>query len=131
MTDNLGDSRLTIQSNNQSMPLAPSLPSLPTIYAGREEKYVREKLVGEEAVSRFYGRYKNIEKVRDIEEFRSELNPLTVILTVLESYNIPPKRMEVIKIKGEEATLDLNNCALGSGLSIRAVSEIVAKVEVF
>lgn len=34
-------------------------------------------------------------------------------------------------MRGHEAILDLHNCALGSGVSIKAVSEIVSKVRVF
>lgn len=37
----------------------------------------------------------------------------------------------MIKLKGEEAILDLKNCGLGSGLSIKAVAEIIEKVKVF
>jgi hypothetical protein len=31
-----------------------------------------------------------------MEELRLEFNPITAILTILEHYNIPPKRMEVV-----------------------------------
>jgi hypothetical protein len=39
--------------------------------------------------------------------------------------------MQVVKLKGEEAMLDLRNCALGSGVSIRAIAEIIEKVDIF
>jgi hypothetical protein len=39
--------------------------------------------------------------------------------------------MELIKLKGEEAILDLKNCALGAGISIKAISEIIEKVKIF
>lgn len=66
-----------------------------------------------------------------MQNFKLQFNPLTVILTILEHYNIPPKRMQVIKLKGEEAILDLKNCGLGNGVSIKAVAQIIEKVKVF
>ena len=47
---------------------------------------------------------------------------MTVILTILENYNIPPKKMEVIKVKGYADILYLRNCGLGNGVSIRAIT---------
>jgi len=39
--------------------------------------------------------------------------------------------MQIIKLKGEEAILDLKNCALGGSVSIKAISEIIEKVSIF
>lgn len=39
--------------------------------------------------------------------------------------------IQVIKLKGAEAILDLKNCGLGGGISIKAISEIIQKVRIF
>jgi hypothetical protein len=62
----MSDSRMEIQENNRSFPMVPSLPlkQQQIYFPPREEKYIKEKFVGQEAISKFYNRYKNIEKVR-------------------------------------------------------------------
>jgi hypothetical protein len=62
---------------------------------------------------------------------QKEYNPITVILTILESYNIPPKRMDIIKLKGSESILDLNQIGLGQSISIKAISDILEKLKYF
>lgn len=62
---------------------------------------------------------------------RKEYNPITVILTILESYNIPPKRMDIIKLRGNESILDLNQIGLGQSISIKAISDILEKLKYF
>lgn len=54
-----------------------------------------------------------------------------MILTILESYNIPPKRMDIIKLRGSESILDLNHIGLGQSISIRAISDILQKLNYF
>jgi hypothetical protein len=62
---------------------------------------------------------------------QQQYNPITVILTILESYNIPPKRMDIIKLKGNESILDLNQIGLGHSVSINAISDILQKLKYF
>jgi hypothetical protein len=62
---------------------------------------------------------------------QQQYNPITVILTILESYNIPPKRMDIIKLKGSESILDLNQIGLGHSVSINAISDILQKLKYF
>lgn len=62
---------------------------------------------------------------------KKQSNPLTVILTILENYNIPPKRMDIIKIKGAQSILDLNHIGLGQSISIKAISEILDSLKYF
>ena len=46
--------------------MVPNIPKrgAPLYSIPKEEKYIREKFVGQEAVNKFYNRYKNIERVR-------------------------------------------------------------------
>jgi hypothetical protein len=61
----LADSRFEIQENNQSFPMINfPLKQQQIYFPPREEKYIKEKFVGQEAISKFYNRYKNIEKIR-------------------------------------------------------------------
>lgn len=50
---------------------------------------------------------------------------------MLDMYNLPPKRMEIIKLKGSEAILDLRNCGLGRGVGARIISELVSHLDNF
>jgi Ran GTPase-activating protein (RanGAP) involved in mRNA processing and transport len=46
-------------------------------------------------------------------------------------YNLPPKKMEIIKLRGSEAILDLKNCGLGKGAGGKIISELVRKMDKF
>lgn len=94
-------------------------------------KFTQEKLVGEEAVRVFYDRYKNINRVMDREVYYGQQNPITFILSILDAYNLPPKRMEIIKLRGSDAILDLRNCGIGKGPTGRIVSELVSQLGQF
>jgi hypothetical protein len=39
--------------------------------------------------------------------------------------------MDIIKIKGDQALLDLKNIGLGNGVSIKAISDILGKLNNF
>jgi len=63
--------------------------------------------------------------------FVGQQNPITFVLSMLDMYNRPPKRMEIIKLRGSDAILDLRNCGLGRGAGARIISELVSHLDNF
>lgn len=96
-----------------------------------KQRFSHERLVGEEAIKVFYDRYKHINRVHDKEMFVGQQNPITFVLSMLDLYNLPPRRMEIIKLRGSEAILDLKNCGLGRGAGVRIISELVSQLDNF
>jgi hypothetical protein len=69
--------------------------------------------------------------VHEKEVYFGQQNPITFILSILDNYNLPPKRMEIIKLKGNDAILDLRNCGLGKSSGARIISELVSQLDNF
>ena len=63
-------------------------------------QYVKESLIGEEAIKKFYDRYKYIDKAKAMDNFLQEDHPLTRIVDMLECHNFAPRKLYLIKIKG-------------------------------
>jgi len=61
---------------------------------------VRESLVGEEAVQKFYQRYRQLDRRREQEDFLNEKHALTNIVALLQLHNFTPRKLTVVKLKG-------------------------------
>lgn len=81
--------------------------------------------MGEEAVQKFYQRYKQLDKRKDKEDFFNEKHALTNIVNLLQMHNFTPRKLTIVKLKGEEAILDLKKLGIGQGSMGPAVIEII------
>ena len=80
-----------------------------------KQPVVRESLVGEEAVLKFYQRYKELDRRKQQEDFFNEKHAMTSIVALLQMHNFTPRKLTVVKLKGEDAILDLRKLGLGQG----------------
>jgi hypothetical protein len=92
---------------------------------------VRESLVGEEAVQKFYQRYRQLDRRREQEDFHNEKHALTSIVGLLQLHNFTPRKLTVVKLKGEDAILDLRKLGIGQGSMGPVVTEIMGFLDRF
>lgn len=113
------------------------LPELVVLRANQDKRsylrapVVRESLVGEEAVHKFYQRYRELDKRRDHEDFLNEKHALTNIVGLLQLHNFTPRKLTVVKLKGEDAILDLRKLGIGQGSMGPVVTEIMGFLDRF
>ena len=93
-----------------------------------QNQFVKESFVGEEAVQKFYDRYRKVERAKDIEKFMKEDNAITRIVDLLQHHNFAPRKLDLIKLKGSEAALDLRQLGLGQGSLGPVISELIEYV---
>ena len=53
---------------------------------------------------------------------------ITNIVSLLQMHNFTPRKMNLVKMKGEEAILDLKKLGIGQGSMGPVVSEIVSSL---
>jgi hypothetical protein len=54
-----------------------------------------------------------------------------MILRLLKDLHLPPKKLEVIRDKGNQNILDLRNCGLGKGNAAKVIHEVLDKLAYF
>lgn len=92
---------------------------------------VKESLVGEEAVQKFYQRYRQLHRREDKEDFFNQKHTLTSIVSLLQLHNFTPRKLSVVKLRGEEAILDLRKLGLGQGSMGPVIAELVEYLDKF
>jgi hypothetical protein len=113
------------------------LPELVVLRANQDKKsylkapVVRESLVGEEAVQKFYQRYRQLDRRKEQEDFMNEKHALTSIIALLQLHNFTPRKLTVVKLKGEDAILDLRKLGIGQGSMGPVVAEIMTFLDRF
>jgi hypothetical protein len=113
------------------------LPELVVLRANQDKRsylrapLIRESLVGEEAVQKFYQRYRQLDRRREQEDFLNEKHALTNIVALLQLHNFTPRKLTVVKLKGEDAILDLRKLGIGQGSMGPVVAEIMGFLDRF
>jgi hypothetical protein len=56
---------------------------------------------------------------------------MTAIVSLLQAHNFTPRKLSLVKLRGEEAMLDLRKLALGQGLLGPLVGELLQFLDRF
>jgi hypothetical protein len=72
-----------------------------------------------------------LDKRKEQEEFLNEKHSLTSIVTLLQMHNFTLRKLNLVKMKGEEAILDLKKLGIGQGSMGPVVSDILDCLQQF
>ena len=76
-------------------------------------------------MQKFYNHYKYSSKIQDKEKFHKETNIISQIVQLFEGHGFAPRKLDLIKLKGEHSILDIKNLGLGQGVLGSVVTRLI------